>query len=338
MDKRKVFRFFAKFLTTKVTLIFLGLFALITFIIGLVSRIAILQGIGGVVGGVVLSLFITIVTSRESVQQQYAKEANIARKDQYYIPMFNELKQLQGRIEDSKQKSLPYPQSIKVSDDPNAIHGYVWGKYPMPTFLNWTTFREQPYRSNFSPKACNLFDKVQDACTNYNNVVYTTKDAVINIITAQIDKVLQEWAGTDNFKHWQEETQNGSIWSSNQYYDWNLYIYRYLQRSTSSESEAHTLVWMHNLLGWILANDIDKTSDAMQKIYKNDFHIFTLPSNEWFKGILAKVWTELQDLSSVKELSFSVKELLTQTSQAQSYMQERLDYIQDTYEGGKPPL
>ena len=339
MSKRKAFRFFKKFLTTTATLIVLGIFALTVFIIGLIYNLAILLAIGGAVGATVLSLYTTIVTSRESVQQQYTKEANIARKDQYYIPMFNELKQLQSRIEDSKQKSLPYSQWIKVSDNSNTVvQSYVWGRYPIPTFLNWTTFREQPYRSNFSPKACETFDNVQIASKNYNSVVYDAKDAVITIIAPQIDKAFRDWASIDIFKHWQQETQNGSIWSSHQYHDWNLHIYRYPQMPNSLENETHALVWANNLLGWILTNDIDKTSEAMQGIYKNDFHIFTLPSNEWFKGILANVWTELQNLPSVKEVSFSVKKLLTQTSQAQIYMQERLDYIQDTYEGGKPPL
>lgn len=340
MDKRKVFQWFRKLLTTTATLIVLAILALATFIIGLVFHIAILQGIGGVVGGAVLSLFITIVTSRETVQQQYAKEANIERKNIYYIPMFNELKQLQDRFEDSQQKTLPYPQWIKVSDNANAsVHSVVFGKYPMAAFFNWKLFKEQPYRSNFSQKACDLFDNTQKACANYNDSISAVKDDVIKIIAPHIDKAYQEWAGTDDFKHWQDETQNGIKWSSNQYHQWNAHIHQYLQIPDSSVfDEVRGVIWMYNLLGWILSNDLNKTSEAMYEIYKNDYHITTIPSSNWFKSILAPIWTELQNLSSVKEVSVYVEELLTKTKQAKGYMQERLDYIQDIYEGGKPPL
>lgn len=121
MSKRKRLPFSRNFFGSSSShlilwLIILGLIALAIFIIGFSFHITLLQGLGGVLRGAALSLFITIVTSREAVLQQNAKEANLARKNGYYIPVFNELKQLYAIIEDAKQKRFPYPQWIKVSD------------------------------------------------------------------------------------------------------------------------------------------------------------------------------------------------------------------------------
>ena len=116
--------------------------ALAFFIIGYFSQINLLYGFAGVLGGTALSLAITIITSREAVRQQNAKEANITRKYTYYIPIFTELKQLHDILDDAEQKRLPYPQWINGVD--REQRASVWGKYPMPTFASWTTFKEQP--------------------------------------------------------------------------------------------------------------------------------------------------------------------------------------------------
>lgn len=338
MNIRKGLSFFRRFFSPKFSFLFLSFFALAFFITGLLIRNSLLQGLGGVVGATALSLFITIVTSREAVSQQNAKETNIARKDAYYIPMFNDLKQVYDALEDAKQKKLPYPQFIKGMGTGSEIRSYVWAKYPMPTFTIWTTFKEPPYRSNFTEKACRLFDEVQKAGADYNKAAAEAKDPVIKIINPLIDKAFRKWANTDEFKYWQEETKNGNIVSSSRYQQWNSYIQGYLQRTDSSAPEAYAIVWAHNVLGWILADDIDKASNAMQRTYQNDFHTYITPDTSWFKDILEDVWTELQELPSVKEVSKSVGELYIRTDRAKDYMQERLNYLRDMYEGGEPPL
>src|SRR6266568_4883299 len=100
----------SKLLNTWVSLLVLSLVALALFIFGEFRQNNLLQGLTGVLGGVALTLAVTIITSREAVRQQNAKEANIGRKNVYYIPVFNELKQIYDRLEDGKQKRLPYPQ------------------------------------------------------------------------------------------------------------------------------------------------------------------------------------------------------------------------------------
>ncbi len=338
MGKRKGSSFFRRLLSSWVSLITFALAGLILFKVGEFLHSSLLQGLGGVLGGAALSLAITIITSKDTVLQQNAKEANLTRKDAYYIPMFKELKQLHDRIEDARQKKLPYPQFINGVGKLNEIHSFVWGNYPMPTFTNWTTFKEQPHRSNFTEKVCKLFDEVQKAGAKYNIAVSETKDPVVKIIHSQLDKAFREWADTDDFKRWEKETQNGRVGSSAHFHQWNDYIDRYFHRPSGSDTDAQALVWAYNILGWVLADDIDKASDAMQKTYQNDFQTFVTPDISWFKDILDDVWVMLQELSSVKEVSKSVGELLTKTGHAKDYMQDRLNYIRDMYQGGEPPL
>lgn len=336
MNKRKLLSFFRKFLSSSGSIIILSLIALAFFIIGELRQIILFQGLAGVLGGTVLTLFVTNITGREAVSQQNAKEANITRKYTYYIPIFNELKQLHDIMDDAKQKRLPYPQWINGVDSEQRAS--VWGKYPMPTFATWTTFKEQPYRSNFTEKACILFDEVQAVSAKYNQAVSHAKDPVINIVNPKLDNVLRDWGKSHEFKQWSEETKGGTSWSTVQYHEWNSYIYKYLQRPNSSPPEALAFVWAFNILGWVLVNNIDEASDSMHHVYQYDFSTHNPPDTVWFKSILESVWTELQELDCVKTARTAAGELLEKTIQAKEYMQERLNYIRDMYEGGEPPL
>jgi hypothetical protein len=328
--------FFRKLISSWVSLLILSLFALAFFLFGYFTQNNLLYGLAGVLGGTALTLAVTIITSREAVLQQNAKQANLARKDMYYVPMFNDLKQVFDRLEEARQKRLPYPQSIKgMGNEPRS---FIWGNYPLPTFTNWATFQEEPLRSNFTEKACKLFDKVQESVVDYNKAVSQAKDPVIEILNPKLDKAFREWANSDDFKQWSEETKGGTIWSTAQYHRWNAYIHGYVERPISAESEAQALVWAHNVLGWVLVDDIDKASDLMQKTYQIAFQTQVTPDTSWFKTILESVWTEIQDLVCVKEVHKVAGDLFVRTIQAKDYVQDRLNYIRDMYEGGEPPL
>jgi len=54
--------------------------------------------------------------------------------------------------------------------------------------------------------------------------------------------------------------------------------------------------------------------------------------------VLESVWTELQALPQVKKVHEAAADLLAKTVQAKDYVQSRLTYIRDMYEGGEPPL
>jgi hypothetical protein len=337
MVEQKWLFFRRKLFSSWSMVISLSLIALTTFISGYLLQSILLQGLGGVFGGAALTLAITLVTGREAVREQNAKAANIARKETYYIPIFNELKQIYDILGEAKQKRLPYPQWISGVGD-KQFRPMVWKKYPMPSFTNWVTFKEDPYRSNFTEKAYKLFTEVQMSCFQYNEAVSEVNDPVINILTPKIDSVFREWANRDDFKHWKEETNGGNTWSSAQYHEWNSYICKYIQRSSSEQSEVPSLVWAHNLLGWILVDDIDKASEYMPKIYQNDYQTHVTLDTLWFKTILEGVWTELQELPHVKRVRGVVVDLCAKTVQAKDYTQSKLTYIRDVYEGGEPPL
>src|SRR6266567_2007871 len=193
--------------------------------------------------------------------------------------------------------------------------------------------RTMSYRGNFTEKACKLFDEVQKSGADYNQAVSEAKDPVTTILNTKIDTAFREWAKTDDFKRWKEETNGGGTWSAAQYHGWNAYIYQYMQRPSSTTPEAQALVWAYNILGWVLANDIDKASGAIQKTYENDFQARVTPDTAWFKSILESVWPDLQELPHVKKVHEVATDLFAKTVQAKDYVQSRLTYIRDNYEG-----
>jgi len=84
MGKRKRLSFFRKLFSLRVSLLILSLIALAFFVVSELLQNILLQSLAGVLGGVILSLFVTMITTREAVQQQNAKEANLARKNMCY--------------------------------------------------------------------------------------------------------------------------------------------------------------------------------------------------------------------------------------------------------------
>jgi hypothetical protein len=73
-----------------------------------VVLIAIHNGISQAAGTAILAagltIIITTLTSRESIRQQFAKDANILHKDTIYGPLFTELKLISGWLEEAKRK------------------------------------------------------------------------------------------------------------------------------------------------------------------------------------------------------------------------------------------
>src|SRR5260370_19164410 len=139
--------------------IILGLIALVLFGFGLRIQNTLLQNAGWGIGGAVLALAITIITSREAVKQQNAKEANITRKNDLYFPVFTDLKSIQDRWTSAEEKQSPYPRYVRgvgnESQEP--------GGYPLnyPAFTSWPSFKAGPRKSDFTGRAASLLDKVQ---------------------------------------------------------------------------------------------------------------------------------------------------------------------------------
>ena len=279
MNLRKRFSFFRKFLSSAGGIIILSLIALILFIFGDIRQITLLTGLAGVFGGTILTLVVTNITSREAVTQQYAKEANITRKEQYYIPLFTGLKQLHDILEDATHKKRPYPQWIQGVDTEERTA--VWGEHPLPSFTQWAIFKEEPYKSNFTNKACKLLNKVQTACIAYNQAVAQAKDPVIHILAPTLDNAFHQWAASEEYKQWLTETNNGTRDSTKPYAAWHWHVRQYVLQPDASQSSAQTIVWFQNLLGWVLANDIEIASVSMH----GDYHDNRPPDVVWFKTI-----------------------------------------------------
>ena len=107
MDKRTRYSFFRKRLSSWRMVVIFSVIALAFFIIGEFLHNNLLQGLAAVFVGSALTLTITLVTGREAVREQNAKEANITRKYTYYIPIFNELKQIYDIFRRSKTEKPP---------------------------------------------------------------------------------------------------------------------------------------------------------------------------------------------------------------------------------------
>src|SRR5260370_12387009 len=91
----------------------LGMAALALVVIGIIFLLIPgggLQGVGGIIFGTGLSVFLATLTNR----QQLAKEANLRRKTEIYGPLHAELQNLRERLNETRAGTKPYLHQIAV--------------------------------------------------------------------------------------------------------------------------------------------------------------------------------------------------------------------------------
>lgn len=88
---------------------YIGAIMVILSVILITFHNGVLQAAGTALLAAGLTIITTTLTNRESIRRQFAKDANIIRKDAIYGPLFIELKQIYEWLDEAKKKEGRYP-------------------------------------------------------------------------------------------------------------------------------------------------------------------------------------------------------------------------------------
>ena len=91
-------------------------------------------------------------------------------------------------------------------------------------------------------------------------------------------------------------------------------------------------------LGWLLAGNCEQAVHTIYQVCSTPSGSYPSPPLEWLKAILDKAWSELENHTSYHEVCTLHEQLFKLVSQTEMKLMEKLRYIQETYEGGPPPL
>jgi len=97
---------FTKYITP---VFYIGVIMVLMSVILITLHNGLLQAAGTAMLAAGLTIITTTLTSKESIRQQFAKDANITRKDAIYGPLFIELKQIYDWLDEAKKKEGRYP-------------------------------------------------------------------------------------------------------------------------------------------------------------------------------------------------------------------------------------
>jgi len=316
----------------------IGAIMVIISVVLIASHNGIFQAAGTAMLAAGLTIITTTLTSRESISQQFAKEANITRKYTIYGPLFIELKQIYEWLDEARRKEGPYPYYIYgAGGEPESTrysHNPIY-----PTFLQWPQFKEDYRIDSFTPNARTLLNDVQRLIADYNRAMGATYNPAIVTLTPHVEKAIITWMESGSFKEWDKRNSESQTWQSGPEHNWNYILKTSLAGTDMSDmSMRFTTTWVGPFrgLGWLIAGDGNKTALYIQGGYNTQGNMTGYPPISWLEEIINEAWPELDTLQEIKEARVVAEALRIRVQEAEGQLEAGIRLIRDQYEGGEP--
>ncbi len=300
-----------------------------------------LQGVGGIIFGTGLSVFLATLTNR----QQLAKEANLRRKTEVYGPLHAELQNLRERLDATRAGTKPYLQQIAVPRQASLNQ-----LEEAPQLHLWSEFKAD-YRSlDFSEATRQILNHVLQLTLDYNTAVEqalkTSEAAFVPCIKAAIAQVEQ----SSDFQQWDKDhpgavTLNTSSSLPN---DWFIRIQN--ARATTTPPLIETVwatMWLRTgasghyrptTLGWLVAGNPKQAVRIIYEVCRTPAGSYPPPPSEWLQDIMNAAWSTLEHDPTYLAVQTLHEELFKQVGLVETKLMDSLRSIQEIYEGGPPPL
>ena len=292
--------------------------------------------LGGFVIGAGFTTFATIVSNRQSIQEQYKKEANLQRKADVYGPLHAELKRLRETFDNAHVGEEPYPRWVVVPGEEPPL-SLRYGNLGMwPTFSLWPTFKTDFRVDNFNPTAQNLLNEVQNLVVIYDKAVEDARKAMQIILRPHLAASLTKEEQRQDYQEYLRKRGGSTPVNNNRWFDF-----------INSQTTTYTLTWSlgeglsqswARTIGWLLA---DQPDQAAQEIYSTDainWDASQYASFSWFQDIFQATESELKNDQAYQHVQDAQQKLFTKLQEAEAMLYQGLLYIRNRYEGGAPPV
>lgn len=314
---------------------YIGAAMVVISVILIAFHTTILQAAGTAMLAAGLTIITTTLTNRESIRQQFAKDANISRKYAIYGPLFVELKQIYEWLDEAKKKEGRYPYYIYGAGGEPEETKYL--RNPIyPTFHTWPEFKQDYRIDSFTLRARALLDEAQGLMVDYNGAMAATMNPAVNVLAPHVEKAISAWMESKSFKEWNQRSSRGQIWQSDPLHNWNHFLKtQSVPLVDVSTTMAKTWLGPYGGLGWLVVGTGDKAAMSI----RNNQH--TPPNNpapdlSWFQGIIDEAWPELDNLQEIKKARVIAEALQKKVGEVENLLESGIRFIRDQYEGGEP--
>lgn len=317
----------------------LGVIAVIVSIILIAIPLGFLQTAGIALLATALSLISSTITGRQAVHQQFAKDANLVRKNESYAPLQEELNKLHDFLKAAHEGTEPYPAWIQGAEKEPEKAKYQQHKYNPATFKRWSEFKRNYHAGHFSREAHSILDEVFRLATAYNAAIALTHQPSINALTKPIATAVQAVTKERDFQEWEEQYKSGKrvMQSGDDYFQWiGNVISSILPGSILGHDIAVSWIESDGALEWLVTGNLDRAVSSIYNSYR--LHMSKPPGHSWIQAILQAAWPELREQAHYSEVRVALELLFKQVGIAKKKLEDGLLYIRDTYEGGAPPV
>lgn len=274
------------------------------------------------------------------VLRQDSKEANLRYKEEVYMPLHTELRNLLVAFEKAHSATGPYPQWITVTGErlprdfhhvPTLSHGLVFHLWP-------TAKNEFRIFGALTASARQFLDDLTEHIMTYNLMIEATRKAALPLLTKHIAVGLKQAVQDPAYQEWKAIYKDAFTPPPYKSYPW----FELIERNTAPEAgllgEMMALWWLgrgFQTIGWFLANRPDR---AAEQIYEdNERRGAMLQSEPWFREVCQNACRELPQENTYRQVMNAQERLFRLISQAESMLLNVLIDIQYRYEGGPPP-
>lgn len=325
----------------------LGVAAILLFLGGLICLLLPVGAAVNSIGGILFGTGLTVWLSTWSNRQQTAKDANLRRKTDVYGPLHAELQNLRECLNAEPNRYRPFLQWIDVSGQKSPFLSLLNQTEQPPQFHCWQEFKTDYRNLDFSEPVRQMLNTVLQESIEYNRAVNDALTFSEAIFAAAIDAAITDTANSAAFHQWNEAHPSGLVSSSSSWssHDWLVRIQLALATPPAGMTWASS--WLRSgsmgfyrpsTLGWLLAENVEQAVDCIVTVCNTPTGSYPSPPHEWLQTIVEKAWLKLRDHPTFNTVRERHKELLQQVSLVEAKILEKLRYIQDTYEGGPPPL
>lgn len=317
------------------------------------QNISWLQGAGGVIVGTGFTVLITTITSRRAVHEQYAKDANLRRKDNLYAPLYGEIKSLREMLQRAYDEGGAYPQRITTSYSVFNEVSLAPPGYPVPTLIKWSMFKQGYYWNDFTESARHVLDRIVDLAEAYNQTVSKVPDATIQVLSTEIEQAIQRTKSSDEYIAWQKNMESypserfriaalrqGEAEAEETWF--RRLDYTSAQGTTRGHAWASSWIMSWPIqhepptVGYLLAGNVSTATRVIHMGYLPGGD--PSPPIQWIEDIFQRAMPKLEALASYQEAHVDCDRLYIAVREAEQMLLNALNDIQQRYEGGRPPL
>lgn len=297
--------------------------------------------LGAALIGAGFSILIGAFTGKRAVYEQYAKEANLRRRDTVYNPLYRELHYVRETLEQAAYHTVPYPLFITSGQEQGDLIEGVFG-FERIHLAEWPAFKTDARKYDLKPSTRRLLDDLLSLAEAYTEAVQATQEPTETILERCFDEAVDEVKQMPDFAAWLEvfndperrKLPHGS--APRLAYDWcELLIQPLSPGETIGSSSAPQWVRQLQLQGWIIGGSQISVTRRFRSWFGGNYS-YTPPPEAWTASIIAAAWLELDGHPTYHHVRDVAKKLHLLTSELERHVATALQDIQDRYEGGEP--